>query len=541
MKNYLLFDLDGTLTDPKNGITTCVQYALRSFGIEESDLDKLEPFIGPPLTDSFIQFYGMSGEDAALAVAKYRERFQDIGIFENEVYRGIPGMLKKLRTEGFHLAVASSKPTVYVKRILEHFHIAEYFEVVMGSELDGSRAKKAEVVEEALRQLFRKREASGKTEIDEEAFEQFKESVYMIGDTKFDVEGARACGVESVGVAYGYGGMEELMGAHADYIVRSVEELQSFLLRTVREQQLPPTTFGLMTELGVPVMVFMVMRTLVIFILGRLLFEELPLVPERVVDRFVYMENGGRQFTPNGSAIIDMLAFLCAGAVIWRRAKEEIERAWEATKLSHLRTESFDRYLLLIGATLGSMIGVHLLLTLTGIMTSSQHYNAFAQTNKQVTLFLGLLIYGIVSPVAEELLFRGILYNRLRRFAREYPAGCRQKGVNSPEFIFSKTLPAILISAALFGLYHMNIVQGIYAFVMGCLMAYGYEYFGSFLVPVMIHAGANLLARLVPIASLGYITKTDGSLGWIVCIVSLLVAGGCVCGLHRRKYLSTFL
>ena len=111
MKEYLLFDLDGTLTDPKVGITTCVQYALKEFGIEEPDLDKLEPFIGPPLKDSFIKYYNFSDEDAEKAIAKYRERFSEIGLFENEVYAGIPQMLRQLQSKGMFLAVASSKPT----------------------------------------------------------------------------------------------------------------------------------------------------------------------------------------------------------------------------------------------------------------------------------------------------------------------------------------------------------------------------------------------------------------------------------------------
>ena len=118
MKKYLLFDLDGTLTDPKVGITTCVQYALHSFGIEEPDLDKLEPFIGPPLKESFQKFYNMDDAQAEAAIAKYRERFQDTGIFENELYDGIPEMLHTLQSKGLFLAVASSKPTVYVERIL---------------------------------------------------------------------------------------------------------------------------------------------------------------------------------------------------------------------------------------------------------------------------------------------------------------------------------------------------------------------------------------------------------------------------------------
>ena len=179
MYQYILFDLDGTLTDPKIGITTCVQYALHKMGIEEPDPDRLEPFIGPPLTDSFREFYGMNEEEAVRAVEYYRERFSTVGLFENEVYSGIPELLARLKKDGRKLAIASSKPTVYVKKILEYFSIYEYFDIIVGSELDGTRCRKEEVVEEALEQLsaddkFKKRDA------------------VMIGDRKFDIEGAKA-------------------------------------------------------------------------------------------------------------------------------------------------------------------------------------------------------------------------------------------------------------------------------------------------------------------------------------------------------------
>ena len=154
MKKYLLFDLDGTLTDPKVGICTCVQYALADLGIEEPDLDKLEPFIGPPLKDSFMKFYNLTQEQADRAIAKYRERFQDTGIFENKIYPGVSQMLQTLISKGMFLAVASSKPTVFVERILEHFNIRRFFKVIVGSELDGTRVNKDEVVEEALKRLF---------------------------------------------------------------------------------------------------------------------------------------------------------------------------------------------------------------------------------------------------------------------------------------------------------------------------------------------------------------------------------------------------
>ncbi len=150
---YLLFDLDGTLTDPKEGITSSVQYALRSFGIEEPDLNKLTPFIGPPLKDSFREFYGFDEGQAEEAVAKYREWFAPKGIFQNEIYAGIPQMLLRLKEKGKVLAVASSKPQVFVEKILDYFGIHDCFTVVVGSELDGTRGSKEEVVEEALRQL----------------------------------------------------------------------------------------------------------------------------------------------------------------------------------------------------------------------------------------------------------------------------------------------------------------------------------------------------------------------------------------------------
>lgn len=221
MYQYILFDLDGTLTDPKIGITSCVQYALRKLGIDEPDLDKLEPFIGPPLTDSFREFYGFDDETVQQAVMYYRERFSTIGLFENEIYPGMAQMLAHLKQAGRRLAVASSKPVVFVRQILEHFEIRSYFDVVVGSELDGTRAKKEEVVEEALRQLL-----GDEGRINTDA----RRDVVMVGDRKFDIEGAKAYHIDSIGVAYGYAACGELEEAGADVIVETVEELERVLM-----------------------------------------------------------------------------------------------------------------------------------------------------------------------------------------------------------------------------------------------------------------------------------------------------------------------
>lgn len=215
MFQYILFDLDGTLTDPKEGITRSVQYALHALGIEEPSLDKLEPFIGPPLADSFREFYGLNEEQIETAIAKYRECFNARGIYENKIYPGIAAMLASLKENGKKLSIASSKPTRFVERILDYFEIKTYFDVIIGSNMDGTRSRKEEVVEEALRQLV----PTGMTPAEK------KTAVAMVGDRRFDIEGAKEHGITSVGVSFGYAPEGELEQAGADFIVNTVDAL----------------------------------------------------------------------------------------------------------------------------------------------------------------------------------------------------------------------------------------------------------------------------------------------------------------------------
>lgn len=219
MFKYCLFDLDGTLTDPKEGITKSVQYALRAFGIEEPDLKKLEPFIGPPLKSSFMEYYGFTEREAVEGVDLYREYFAPVGILENYIYPGISEMLQSLRAKGAHLAVASSKPTNFVHQILAHFDIEKYFDVIVGSELDGTRIQKEEVVEEALRQLG----------ILTMPVEERMACCVMVGDRKFDIQGAKAHSLTGVGVRFGYASPGELEAEGAHYIAETVEELSQYL------------------------------------------------------------------------------------------------------------------------------------------------------------------------------------------------------------------------------------------------------------------------------------------------------------------------
>ena len=219
MFQYCLFDLDGTLTDPKEGITKSVQHALKHFGIEEENLSRLEPFIGPPLIDSFMEFYGFDEAKAREAVDVYRERFAPIGVLENNLIPGTGQMLSHAKEKGLHMAVASSKPLCFVRQILEHFGIDQYFEVVIGSELDGSGCAKEEVVEKALARLG----------VSSMAKEERHLCCAMIGDRKFDIQGAKAHDLTGIGVSFGYAAEGELEEAGAEYIVDNMAELEALL------------------------------------------------------------------------------------------------------------------------------------------------------------------------------------------------------------------------------------------------------------------------------------------------------------------------
>ncbi len=214
MAEYILFDLDGTLTDPGEGITNSVAYALEKYGIKVEDKSTLNTFIGPPLHESFQKYFGFSILQSFDAVTKYREYYHDRGIFENCVYDGIPELLCALKKAGKTVIMATSKPTVFAKRIAEHYGFIEYFDIIVGSELDGSRVNKAEVIEEVLKQAGNPK----------------KDECIMVGDRLHDVEGAKKNSIYCVGVTYGYGGYEELKTAGADVIVKSVGELSEILL-----------------------------------------------------------------------------------------------------------------------------------------------------------------------------------------------------------------------------------------------------------------------------------------------------------------------
>lgn len=208
----VLFDLDGTLTDAAPGILNCIRYALAAQDIEVPGDDEMRPFLGPPLAVTFREHFGMTDEQIAQAIDKYRERYHDVGLFENAVYPGIPELLAELTAAGIPMATATSKPEYSATRILEHFELADHFTFIGAAALDGSRDSKSLVIDHTLR-------ATGFDPI----------STLMVGDRRHDVEGAREHGIETIGVLWGYGDHAELSEAGAKVIVEQPHHLREHL------------------------------------------------------------------------------------------------------------------------------------------------------------------------------------------------------------------------------------------------------------------------------------------------------------------------
>lgn len=211
---YLLFDLDGTLTDSGEGITKAVKYALEYFGIQVEDLNELKKFVGPPLNDSYKRFYGFDDEQAELGIKKFREYYVEKGIYENKVYDGIEKMLKTLKDNGKTLIIATSKPEAHAKIVLDYFDLAKYFDFICGADFEETRVKKGDVIKYAI----------------ETAKIKDLDKTIMIGDREHDVIGARENGLKCIGVLYGYGNPVELTQARAFKVVKTPEELLEILL-----------------------------------------------------------------------------------------------------------------------------------------------------------------------------------------------------------------------------------------------------------------------------------------------------------------------
>jgi phosphoglycolate phosphatase len=210
----ILFDLDGTLTDPKEGIVNSILYALEKLGIHENSVEELDNFIGPPLRNSFMERYNLTSELADKAMLYYREYFSVKGIYENSIYHGVKELLESLSSQNYKLIVATSKPTVFAVEVLRHFKIDSFFYEIIGSNLDNTRTDKTEIISYIL---------SG--------CGLLAGNSVMIGDRKYDIIGARNNSMKSIGVTFGYGSLQELLLCQPDFVVNNCKEIEALFLK----------------------------------------------------------------------------------------------------------------------------------------------------------------------------------------------------------------------------------------------------------------------------------------------------------------------
>lgn len=466
MSDVILFDLDGTLTDSGPGITRCVQYALCSFGIDEPDLQKLECFVGPPLKEMFMDYAGLDEKQAEKAVAKYRERYTDQGIYENMVYQGIPEILEMCRKKGRILGVASSKPQIFVEKILEHFQLRKYFEVVVGAELDGTRTRKAEVIEEALRQL---------------GCEKNRQKVLMVGDRLHDVEGAAACGLQCIGVAYGYGGREELQKAGAVYVADTVQDLEilahDFPRPSWRKFQLRKELLGRGTQKKTKnqesdLKSQIPMKSKVWRILKPMLTYEVLLLLVTYMGALLFLTFTGvgnlEEKMYETSALMTGIACVIAIPMLWKQMKGD-EGMFSMSR--HQWNVPTAVICILFVMSFGHLLNAFL--NFTGFTTWFDSYTKLASDiyEGQNPLLL-IVTVGILSSVAEEIAFRGMIYQRAKDFWGIWKAA--------------------LISGGLFGLYHGNMVQFVYGMILSFILILIYERTGTLWAPIAAHIGENI-------------------------------------------------
>lgn len=474
MWKTVLFDLDGTLTDSAEGITKCVQHALVNMGYEAPELDDLHCFVGPPLREMFMEYTGMSEADGERAVALYRERYVPTGIFENHLYPRIVKMLELFQKSGITMGVASSKPEVYVKQILEHFGIDDYFKVIVGSELNGERVHKKDVVEEAIRRL---------------KMEKNKEQIVLVGDTKYDVEGAREVGIQCIGVTYGYGDQEELEASKPVYLAESVSDVAECIL----SQHVKPkkeTAVYKMWRILYPILLHIGMSSLIAY--GSMV----------VLMVMQMAQTGSMDIQAAANKILELNSILTAvscGALIpityWFFRKDEWKRKDQGLRNRLMAADKFGikQILLVVVFFILYSVLVNQLIMWSGLHLLFPYYSeevAVSLFNTSILLAVYLAV-ALLAPISEELIYRGLIYRRLRDYL----------GVKW----------AMVMSALIFGLVHGNMVQFVFAFLIGLALAAVYERYKTIWAPIAAHMAVNLFSCILETLQINPVPNLGGA------------------------------
>ena len=539
----ILFDLDGTLTDSAPGITACVQYALEKLGKPEPDADKLRCFVGPPLKEQFMSYAGFSEEEAVEAVRYYRERYTESGMYENSLYPGVEELLAFLKDRGCVLAVASSKPEPFVRQILEHFHISGFFNEIVGASLDEKRTGKAEVIEEALKRLD---------------MASSRQDVVMVGDRSYDILGAHECGIQCIGVGYGYGSMDELIKAGVTYVADSVEELEilaenggeepqveirsidvtelskeqekkqkaakrkkkrkaeqdtedeTVLIQESVPKKLWRIIYPVLTHFGITNLISVV-ATMTMMFIGMILLG--------IRDQQELMNLAIQQVI----AITGLGGLVSIPILTLFLKQDENRRAsgkYDIHKVPEKKiTPQIMLGMILMGMSLSQVLND--LILLSGL---HEIFPGYSEMGSQIytgqSLLMMLAVTGFIVPIAEDLLFRGLVQMRIRDYLGP--------------------VAGILISAVCFGIYHGNVIQFIYATILGIFFSFAMEKSQSVLVPIVGHMVANIWSMLgiSVITALANGSKTIIA-GVDIVMIVIFLSGLSLMGISGKKKVKT--
>lgn len=508
MSQVILFDLDGTLTESGEGIIKSVEYALEKLGVTENDPENLKRYVGPPLKESFMKFSGLNEEQAEQGIGYYRERYTKVGMFENRLYPQIPELLEVLKINDKILGVASSKPEIFVNQILEHFGIAQYFQVIVGSELDGRRSKKEEVIEEALLRLHMQTE---------------RDKVLMVGDKEQDVNGARSCGLQCIGVAYGYGTREELSQAGAVYIADTVEDLgilaspndeettehvesvrknsknrweRKGVSRRKKEEKQNRTKADEKAEhqwgedaikesdsgSNRPIHPVMQIWRVIYPILIHLGISMAVSIAFSMF--FIWKVISGTDISNsydvvekiNSSTLYQLILTSVLSGVITFFLYWKDQQRRKAGFLGQGEDFVWSPPVIWFSVIILAIAGSQMLNDLILVFRLNEIFPYYSQmTDDTMTgqpVWLLFLTVGLLAPAAEELIFRGLVFRRMKDFMNPWAA--------------------IILSALLFGIYHGNMIQFLYASLMGILLAVIYHRTGTLWTSILAHVVANL-------------------------------------------------
>ena len=518
----ILFDLDGTLTDSAPGITACVQYALEKMGKPEENAEALRCFVGPPLKDQFMSYAGFTEEEATEAVRYYRERYTKSGMYENSLYPGVEELLAFLKDRGCVLAVASSKPEQFVRQILEHFHLTGYFREIVGAGMDEKRTTKAEVIEEALKRLD---------------MTSSRQDVVMVGDRSYDIIGAHECGIQCIGVGYGYGSMEELIKAGVTYVADSVEELEILAenggeepqveIRSIdvtemsREQEklqkrekrrkkreaeekaeneqypLQESVLKKLWRIAYPVLTYFgitnlisVVATMAMMFIGMIVLG-------------IRSQQDLTDLAMQQVMAITGLGGLVSIPILTLFLKQDQKRRVSGQYEYHKAPERKISPQIVLGMILMGMGLSQVLNDLILLSGLNDVFPGYSQLGEQIytgqSPILMLTVAVIIAPIAEELVFRGLVQMRIRDYLGP--------------------IAGIVISAICFGIYHGNMIQFIYAGILGLFLSFGMEKSQTVLVPIVGHMVANFWSM----AGLSVVTSFIGDNKTYIAVVDIVM------------------